>query len=162
MRDQQPAGEWNLEVSRAERRTWLIQRIGWAVMAAVALGALLGGLGGGPLARREFAAEGVRLEWPGTVRLTTPARLTVRAVPSADSLALTLDNRLLEGIALERWTPAPVRTAVTAGGIVAVFASEPGDTVAVVARLLPERLGRQAGTVGVDGVDHRISLLVLP
>lgn len=107
-----------------QRRMWWVERAGWAGMAALVLGGLLGVFGGtGPLATGRHEAEGIVAEWPRMARLgsTEPVRLTV-----PDGVA---ELRLGPGFAAE-WrlrdtTPPGIVGAGTAGASSVTLHIEP-------------------------------------
>lgn len=160
--DEAIPGEWSMKVSRAERVTWRVQRIGWVVMAVLVVAALLGISGDGPLAQRERSMPHGMVQWPGVTRLGTPTRLVLSTTSPSDTMVITLSADLLKGMMLDRWIPEPLHSRVTASGIEAVFARVPGDRATVMALLSPERIGAQHGKVSVDHDDVDISILVIP
>ena len=73
------------EDMRLVRRSWVVQRIGWGVMAALLLAALLGLFGTGPLSRATATAPGgaVTLDYDRFGRYLGPATLLIRVGPGA-------------------------------------------------------------------------------
>jgi hypothetical protein len=57
-----------------QRRVWRVQRIGWLIIAAVIVAALLGVFGGGPLSRAAVQGDGLRLEYERFARLQQSTR----------------------------------------------------------------------------------------
>ena len=89
-----------------QRRTWLVQRVGWGVVLLLLLAAAAGLLGRGPLsektARSADGALGVR--YGRFVRHRAPTTVQLQLAPDvADQgqVRLWLDLRYLEGVTIE-------------------------------------------------------------
>ncbi|QYJ16903.1 hypothetical protein Rxycam_02739 [Rubrobacter xylanophilus DSM 9941] len=128
-----------------QERMWRAQRILWVVMAAIALAALLGLFGGGPLAGASAGEPGDPVsvvEYERFVRLGSPTELRVRLEPPAGSgeVRLRVERGYLEGFRLERITPEPAGVRAVPGGILYTLRTSGGPVVATL-NLEPQRAG---------------------
>jgi hypothetical protein len=138
-----------------QRRDWIAERVGWAVMALLIGAALLGLFGPGPLSSTDALSADhlLRIEYNRFGRVSGPTELRVHLAPEATrggAARLWLDRAYLEGVQIERVTPQPVR--VEAGPDRHVFefaAAKAGQPTAVTFHLKFQRAGSLAGRVGL-------------
>lgn len=155
-------GEWSLDVSATERRTWRVQRLGWTCMALLMGAALLGALGGGPLAWREGTTRSATVAWPAVLRLGTPATLTIETRSSVGPIVVTLDSALLSGLTVDHWIPTPRETRAGASGIEVSFARMSAGPATVRLVVSPRRIGRHRGQLLVGRDALTLTFLTLP
>jgi hypothetical protein len=147
-----------------QRRDWRVERISWVAMSIALVAALLGAFGSGPLSKTTAGdmTLGVEIEYQRFWRVEKemPLRVRIRgAAASAGALAAAargeaavwLDNQYLRDLVLERVEPQPIRTEVSAGHRVFVFATRGSEPVEVVFRLRAERFGFHTGRIGPSG-----------
>ena len=138
-----------------ERRSWIIERIGWAVMVAVAFAALAGLLGPGPLSDTTAGAQGgrLRLEYPRFGRSGAPSILRVHLGPNTNQqevVRVWLSRDYLEDIHIQGISPPPERVEAGPEQLTYVFlVSEPSRPTAVTFSVKPGRFGRQRGCMGL-------------
>ncbi|MBW8268947.1 hypothetical protein [Caldovatus aquaticus] len=155
-----------------QRRTWRIQRIGWAAMALVVLAALSGATGrGGPLAEAETVTPdgALRIRYERMQRLGAPTLLRLEARAGAanrdGAIELRLDPAFLRDWRLRPGVPVPEAAAAGPDGLRLRFRAAPGAArVAVMLELMPERaflVARPAIALG-DGPPARPLILVWP
>jgi hypothetical protein len=136
------------------QRFWIVQRAGWAVMAAVVVAALAGAFGRGPLSHASLAAEGVRVDYERVVHAGTTTTVTVDARP-ADAATAQREARVafasdyVEGMALERVVPAPLRVETGTRQTTFVFSAD--GTLRVSFTLKPAGAGLHRTDVEVAG-----------
>jgi hypothetical protein len=138
-----------------QRRAWMIQRVGWAVMTVFVLAAAAGVLGSGPLSHARADLPGtMSVEYQRFARFETNETLTVRLEPAAtgaDTVRLSLDRAFLDAARMASVLPTPTRVESAAGGLVYVFAvAEPRTPLVVAFNFEPQEIGRQRGTIGVE------------
>ena len=148
-----------LEIEESEsfqRRDWTFQRIGWAVLALVAVAALLGAFGRGPLASAEqTSAEGtVHVRYERLVRRHAPARIEFTLAPGlagADGrIRLWLDRSYADQLEITGIRPEPVEVSVTPALLMYQFAvADGGRPVLVTFSVQHDRAGMSRASAGV-------------
>ena len=145
------------------RRNWAVQRTGWLLMALLLLLGLLGGLGGGPLARTTRGAGGFSMRYDRVVRLSAPTTWVLR-IPAATAgrVELTLEDSLLARIEIDGWSPPPDRVTATSQGQRLEFLTPDNGSATIRFQFTPKRLGRIRTDVGGGANTIALSMLVLP
>lgn len=138
------------------RRAWVVQRIGWALMALVLVAAVLGLLGSGPLSEATADVPGVmRVEYPRFAQSQTPGRLTVHLEPgavTAPSVSLGIDRQYLERWKIESVVPPPRRVHQADERLVYEFeVAGPGRPLTLVLLLEAQQVGVMTGRVILEG-----------
>ncbi|ABG03678.1 hypothetical protein Rxyl_0708 [Rubrobacter xylanophilus DSM 9941] len=147
-----------------QERMWRAQRISWAVMAALALAALLGLFGGGPLAGASAGGGEVSVpEYERFVRFGSPTTLRVRLEPPAGGgeVRLWVEQGYLEGVRLQRITPEPAGAEAARGGVLYTFRASGGPAV-VTFDLEPDRAGLLEGSLRSGGGSVTLRQFVYP
>lgn len=139
-----------------ERRVWVFQRVGWAVMTAAVLAALLGLLGPGPASSARAGTPDGTLasEYSRFVRASAETRLSVsfgRGAVQGEEVRLWIDRRYLEQASIERVTPEPASVEVGGDRLVYVFSAAAGESGQVTFSLTPRAFGRWRARIGVEG-----------
>lgn len=103
-----------------------VERVGWALIAAVLLAGLIGLLGPGPLSYRELATENGELsvEYSAVERYEAPAQMTVRFGDAARPdrmIRLALSRDFADQIVPEAISPPPDSTTMLATKVVHAF-----------------------------------------
>jgi len=152
-----------------QRRTWVVERIGWLVLAAIIGAALLGLFGRGLIGSEVASAEDGRLslDYYRFWRMQSPTRLLLRFQPSAggaDRARVWLDRSYLEAVSISRVTPQPERVEAASNRLIYVFAlADAGAGTAVTFEVEPRRPWLIRGRVGVvDGAEIRFSQFIYP
>ncbi|MGH9943441.1 MAG: hypothetical protein ACRD9R_13925 [Pyrinomonadaceae bacterium] len=145
------------EDMRTQRRQWAIERIGWVLMLLVALAALAGLLGPGPLSGTSAATPDslLQVEYNRFERRQSPVMLRVRLGPGAargGQLRLSLNRDYVEGIQIERIEPEPDTVEAHADRYVYVFnAPDISGATSVTFRFEPNRYGRAPVRLWIEG-----------
>ena len=143
-----------------QKLQWRIERIGWAVMAAMLLAAVLGLLGPGPLssARAGEAGSALWCEYNRLERYDSSNRMLVHIGPDAARGSMTrlaLNREFIEGIELRHIDPEPEKIEVTADRFVYVFNTpDPAQMATVAFHFEPNTYGKIPVRVGLDGADE--------
>lgn len=153
-----------------QERIWRVERIGWAVLAALLLWALLGGAGNGPLAHASLRDAGIVLDYERFARRGAPTELTLRW-PAADGdsaattrrepLMLQLDAAFVEqmGIDFAAAGLQPRRQ----GNVVLLELGRPDAAGALRLQMHPARAGHLATAARLDGrLLGSLAILVFP
>jgi hypothetical protein len=135
-----------------QRREWLVQRLGWALIAGLLILALAGLFGDGPLSHARAAnKESGSVEYERYVR--SGSRTTLVLTPAAAlapgvSIEITADY--LRKFRVEHVTPEPSAVRMHGERFVYEFAASAPDA-AIVFNLQPEGLGRHTAEVAING-----------
>jgi hypothetical protein len=150
----------------AQKRAWLVQRIGWCVLAMVLLAAVLGGFGPGPLGSvTELDSSGLRLKYDRFVRYEAPATMRLELPASADDEQdFFLDASWLHGVHLESIQPEPIRAQAEGKRVrYTMRVQRRGSATPVSLHYEADAPGSLAGNVGIKGgTPLRISQFVYP
>jgi hypothetical protein len=137
-----------------QRREWLWQRIGMALLFLFVLGALFGAMGmGGPLSHGEAGErDGVlHVEYERVVRRGAPATLRIHLRPQgAGRLQLWMAASYFERVKVDAITPQPDSVSIEGGRHLYTFGAVDGD-VTVSFEFEPRTIGRMAVEAGVVG-----------
>jgi hypothetical protein len=152
-----------------QRRSWIVQRIAWSVMAALVLAAAAGLFGSGPLshARASSADGSLRIDYARFARYQGPARLKIQTgggLARDGAVRISLNREYLDGITIKQVTPFPDRIDAVAGGVVFVIrGAEPEAAVTVHIDYEPARVGRLRGYLAAgDAPGLRFGQFVYP
>ncbi|MPZ98566.1 MAG: hypothetical protein GEU80_04355 [Dehalococcoidia bacterium] len=151
-----------------QRREWLVQRVGWAVMLLIVLGAALGLFGVGPLSEAGAGTDGrLAVDYERFVRFQSETELHVRL--SGDALSegratLWLTAGYLDGMRVSQVIPEPESVEVSGDRLTYTFAAAPEATeVGVRFVLLPTRIGGRTGEIGTGhGPGFSLNQFVYP
>ena len=155
----EPAFDWpglQLEENfEAQRRGWIADRIGWAVMAAVIIAALAGLFGNGflGLGEAQDAAGLLEVEYNRFGRNGADVTLTVQVSETAftqGEIAVWLPNEYLDAVRIDDIRPAPDKSQAHADGLRFTFLTAGGDLQAVF-DLTGDKVGPVRGAVGLGG-----------
>lgn len=147
-----------------------MQRIGWVMMLLVAVAALLGLFGRGPLSSAHLGVEGspLRADYERFLRLDSPAQLTVyigaAGVRPDSTVELWLDRTWLAGMQVKAITPDPQKTRVGANQVTYTFHVDPSATPARITYDLETRsFGMVKGRLGLmNGSSYSFSQFAYP
>jgi hypothetical protein len=142
-----------------QHHIWAVQRIGWAVMAAAVLAALLGLFGGaGPLSNATAGGQEAPLsleEYERFSRFGMPTTLRVHldtAPGQGGEVRLSLSREYLESVQIQHVTPQPKSVEAGPDRITYVFdvTTAPDQPTAVTFNLQPDKVGLLRGRVELD------------
>jgi hypothetical protein len=148
-----------------QRREWIVQRIGWAVLALLLLAGALGVFGKGPLADQSLSNATARLDYERFVRRDADTRwtLTLHRTVAGSTAQIAIDATLASNFEIVSIHPTPSSTALSAGRWVYSFDVRESGEVPVIFIVQPEKVGRHGGTITVgDAAPFTISQLAYP
>lgn len=139
-----------------QRRIWAVQRIGWVLMAAVIILALLGFIGPGMFNQSSAGSREARIsidEYERFLRFMKPTTLRVRLnSPSGREARVWVDRKYLQNVQVQQVTPEPERVKAGTDRMVYVFdVADPGQPTAVTFNLQPQKIGSLQGRAGLEG-----------
>lgn len=152
MEQRYPGLEINEDL-RQERREWIVQRLVWPLLYLL-LGAIaLGLFGDGPLSKTVEGAEGapLRIEYERFMRHRSPDTLRVTALPAGDRLAVSIDRRYLQRIAIDQIEPLPERVIAGADATRFIFQAGSPQALEVLFTIRPDRVGGAEGWIAANG-----------
>lgn len=155
------------ENSRFHRRSWVIERAAWGVLAAIVTAAALGAFGKGPLSSAERAvADGtLTLAYQRFVRVESPTELRVVVDPALaldGRFALWLSADYLAGFRTDAIEPEPERTELGTDRTTFYFVTSAEAPTAVRFYLVAEGSGPASGTVGTASARLAFEQFVYP
>ena len=138
-----------------QRREWVVQRIGWVVMALVLIAAILGLFGYGVLSTAKASDPSGKLDvqYERFGRIDAAADLQVRIDRSlfeGDRVELWIDRSFIDAQQIDSITPEPIEVEPGELRCTFVFPAPRGDDRAyIVFHLAPQKAGKYYGQVGV-------------
>jgi hypothetical protein len=119
------------EHMRFQRRMWVIERIGWVVLAAITLLAFSGLFGTGALSKRNIEAGSLTIEYDRFERASRLSQFTFHFAPSPNGeRRLRLNTAFQRNYEISSIQPPPSRT--SADGLDLTFTAPAGSAADVV------------------------------
>ncbi|WP_206755458.1 MULTISPECIES: hypothetical protein [Trichocoleus] len=152
-----------------QRRAWAIQRLSWIGWGLIAVGALAGLFGSGPLSRGNVSSpsDSLQLEYDRFGRFHAPAKLKIILGAGSEQngkVKVWLSRSYLESTEVQQVTPQPEWVEASPDRLTYVFRTTALDRpTAVTFYLQPDQVGLQTGQVGVvTGPTLRFNQLIYP
>ncbi len=121
------------EDMRFQRRSWIVERIGWSVLVLIALIGLSGVFGIGPLSWQTAKGGSLSVEYERFQRITRLARFTFEASrQTGPELRLHLSDAIQKNFEISKIQPEPTRTAVGNDGMDLFFPTDGANAARVV------------------------------
>jgi hypothetical protein len=126
-----------------QRREWIAERVGWSLQALVAVVALVGLLGYGPLSKASVsdAAHRLSVEFERFQRATVTGRFTFRIASPTEPLVLHLGPSFASQFEIDSLQPMPIRSTQSSDGLLLTFAPPPSGDFTVVLWCRPRHIG---------------------
>ncbi len=140
---------------RFQRRTWKVQRIGWAVLAMMIVGAASGLFGGGPLSRSlaDDPALPFTIEYERLGRYHSPQTLRLhlkRSAVAAEPFTVWVSDDYAARIRIASASPDPVGVHLDGGGRSYRFSIDPSADGHIILHFEAEIVGLLTGSIGHD------------
>ena len=152
-----------------QRWEWVIERVGWALMACVVVAGVLGGLGPGPLGSCEAVSPdgSLTVNYYAVERIAAPNSLELQITPGSteqSKIELSLSRSFADGANVESLVPSPAETRATDSAIIYTFlADDLSHGNKIVCRYQHEHFGVLKYQVSIaNGQPIAIRQLVLP
>jgi hypothetical protein len=144
-----------------ERRQFVLQRIGWGLMAVFLVLALLGFFGSGPVSRAIARSEGgaITIEYDRFIRRESAAYVRARV---REGERIRVDRAYLEYADLERIDPQPLSARSEPSAIEYVFADSPRPLSVEFRFFVKNHAGIATGTFGALGETVAVRQLIYP
>jgi hypothetical protein len=135
-----------------QEKQFRVERLGWGMMFAILIAALLGLFGSGPLSRASAASSesGLRVEYSRFARRDAHTRILVHLDPARvadDVLRIRLGGDFVERVIVQSITPAPERWTAERGALVA---DVPLGTIAGPMPLIVDVAPREFGPMTLE------------
>lgn len=142
-----------------QRRSWIIQRVGWAIFTLVILLAALGLFGDGVLSNAQAGQPdgGFWLEYPRFERFEDEFRMKVHAGEGAAAereIRIQLNQRYLDAIEVNHISPEPDSEIKDADGVTYVFKTDRSSRFTAHFYMLPRKVGPLSGTFRLQNGDR--------
>lgn len=157
-RDHQSAFQAEYEY---HRREWVVQRIGWTVMALLLAAALAGVFSSGPLSETTARAGSYEVEYDRFARYSARTKLVLtidRDVPIGD-LPVRISHTFIDAHRIEAITPEPMSMSDTGDAVEFVF---DGSSTRIEFRLEPDVVGSHEGELRIGADVMRLSQFIYP
>jgi hypothetical protein len=151
-----------------QRRSWIVQRVGWGLMGLLVIASAAGLFGSGPVSSAETRSAGgeVAVEYERFLRYDAPARLriAVREAAPEGTIAVRLNREYLDAIKLEHVVPRPERVEIHGDSVVFLFRqANPGQPLLATFDYEAQRIGRlRARVASGAGASLGFGQLVYP
>ena len=150
-----------------QRRQWRFERIGWSIMLLVALVALLGGFGRGPIADATVGDGPLRVGYARIDRVHAPGVLRISLGPEAtgaDQVLIWIESAYLDEVEIVGISPEPSEMRVGSERTVWAFTVEkPGQPVEITVDVEHQRPWRREAHLGVvDGPEVDFGQFIFP
>lgn len=139
-----------------QQQLWVVQRVGWFVMAAIVLAGASGLFGGGWLSQAQVgsASDPLWIEYERFGRLQAPTQMKIYVAPQsqpAQEVRLLLDRDYTQKVQIQEILPTPTAIAARSNQWIYSFktlGTEEPLSIQIVLR--PEAIGAVKGTVALD------------
>ena len=142
---------------KQQRRLWIMERIGWTIMATVVVAALAGVFGSGPLSHATAGQPGsalrvdydrfARHEAPGEMRAHIDAKQA-----QGNKLRIWISRGYLDEVEIERTVPQADSSQLDNNRVIYIFSvTETSNPAEVSFHVRPKGYGKTAGSIGVVG-----------
>src|SRR5215831_17707659 len=135
-----------------QRRTWIVQRFGWVILAAICIAALAGLFGSGFLSSRTVEGVGMTVRYERFERATRRSLFSFHFTPGQSSeRRLHLSRDFQDKFEIASIEPQPVRSVAGADGLDLTFAVAPSAATQVAIWARPQGYGSVAIEAHADG-----------
>lgn len=141
-----------LEPLPFQRREWVVQRIGWVLVAMILLAGAAGLFGNGPLAQRMSANQALQFEYEWLARrdAQTTWKLTPRAPPVEGRYRVALDANWAQHFRITAVQPEPESARLANGRWVYEFSARDARAVPIVFHVEARKMGTLEGSIQLD------------
>jgi hypothetical protein len=136
-----------------QRRSWLIQRCCWIVMAGVVVAALAGLFGAGKLSQAISASKTFSVGYEPFAQYTAPTKLVLRIeeLSSKNPIRIHIDQAYAKNLKFEHILPWPENIKAGDHSVVFSFSTEGSGPMYVTFHVAPEKIGHLRASVGLEG-----------
>jgi hypothetical protein len=144
------------EPQRTGRRTTAVQRSAWLVLALIAVAALAGLLGPGPISGATASEPSglVQLDYERFLRYQGESSLELEVRPDPeqpDTGRLWISSEYLSAVQVQQVRPEPDTWTGVGDGVVLTFPLDGAEQLDVQLQIVPDRIGVVSGAFGAPG-----------
>ncbi len=152
------------EDMRFQRRSWALERVGWAVLALIAIAGLTGALGNGPVSRARASAGPLSAPYERFQRATRTSAFVFEVTHQADTdMTLHLGKPFQPAFEITSIQPPPLRSRTGPDGIDLTFSADGGGKSQVVIWARSRRYGLHTIAAAADGgAPARLRVFIYP
>lgn len=152
-----------------QKRLWIVERTGWAVMILLMAAALTGLFGAGPLSHATAGQTGSEfwVDYQKFDRCEATSQLRVHVGSGAlksESVGVWLSRHYLENVEVEKTTPAAEHQEAAGDRVVYVFrAAGSNEPIVLTFHVRPTEQGKKHARIGiVNGPEVHFSQFIYP
>ena len=150
-----------------QRRLWIVERIGWTLMALIVVAALGGLFGNGPMSKARAGDTSLQLNYERFARYEAPTELRAHVGPEltqGKQLRLWISRDYLDHLEVERTMPPAVANDLAPGRVLYIFNLAQTNTPAQVTFYVRHTgFGKTTGRAGIiGGPEVQFSQFVYP
>lgn len=139
-----------------QRKSWNVQRAGWAFLVLVVITALLGFFGSGPFSHVTSGDGDGLLSVEHSRFARFEATTAIRVIVSGEAVRnghveVTISRRYLENVRLTEVLPAPQSVRGLAERTIFTFEGEEGTALPIILEVTPQQIGPQSIEIGLEG-----------
>ena len=152
MSDLAEVGDLQVDQDLAHARsTWRFQRFGWGLMALIALAALAGLFGDGPLAKAQASSPGLQLDYDRFARHGAATELRLQLHPTQAEARVWVERSFIEGHEIHGITPEPDRMTTAGDSLWLTFTvATPSRPMTILFDLQPIAMWQRHGSIGTE------------
>jgi hypothetical protein len=141
-------------------RSWVGQRIGWALMFALLISAALGLFGNGALSEMKVSSNGAFLSYERFSRYESNTALEIEASGMGGSISVRLDPEFSRSFKVEKINPEPSGQSIQDGTRIDSFMV--GGRGHITYFISPRTRGRSTYTMRVNDSEFRLTQYIYP
>jgi hypothetical protein len=152
----QRVGDLEIDIDmNFQRRSWAVQRLGWAIFLLIVLGALAGVFGPGPVSNTTIGDERLRVNYERFGRLQDSMTLMIVVGPGVaqnGTIRVWVDRQYLHKIEIRHVAPDIQRVESDGDRLIYVFqVARPDQPTSITFHVDPQKIGLHTGQIGIDG-----------
>lgn len=142
------------------KKGWVAQKIGWAVLYAGLLLAILGVFGTGPLSYKTQSANGNSIKYERFLRYEGEAEMTFDVTSAKDTITLQIPQQYMEYIQVQAISPIPLGNQTIDGQTTYYFRGQ--GTASIHCNLMAKKPGSVTSTIVVNKIPFTIAHQIYP
>jgi hypothetical protein len=142
------------------KKGWLIQKIGWAILYAGLVLAILGLFGSGPLSYKTQSANGNSIKYERFLRYEGEAEMTFDISEAKDSITLQIPQQYMEYIHVQSISPLPLGNQTIDGQTTYFFRGQ--GAASIHCTLMAKKPGSVTSTIVVNKTPFTIAHQIYP
>lgn len=141
---------------------WVIQRVGWGIMLAVLIFAILGLFGNGMLSEQKVVAGGITVVYEKYLRSETDTEFEIIARDVNGKVQVTLSPQFNDLFKIDRMTPEPSSQNIENGSTILDFSARGEAQLVFFLSTREGNRGNKANSVIVNNTDFTLDHYIYP